>query len=92
MTLHETLKSVYGLTVAGHINREKMSLKTFEGYVKNLFRGNTKLSNRVVVEIALPDGWWLCEIVRYADRADGYGYNLPETREQEQRIWNALTA
>ena len=92
MTLHETIQSVYGLTVAGYINREKMTLTAFEGYIKNLFKGNTKLSNRVVVEIALPDGWWLCQIIRFADRRDGFNYEIPETREQEQRIWKALTA
>ena len=92
MTLHETAKSLYNLSVGGFFNREKFSFSQFENYVKTLFKGTPKLENRVVIEIALPDGWWLCEVIRYSDCADGYNYEIPETREQEQRIYKALTA
>lgn len=92
MTLHETAQSLYNLSVSGWFNHEKFSFSQFENFVKNLFKGNLKLGNKAVIEISLPDGWWLCEVIHYSDRNDGWSYEIPETREQEKRIWNALTA
>lgn len=92
MTLHETAQSLFGLSVAGYFNGEKFSLKQLENYIKQSFKGTLKLGNRLVMEIALPDGRWLCEVIRYADRNDGWSYEIPETREEEQRIWSKLTA
>ena len=92
MTLHETATSLYNLSVGGYFNREKFSLSRLETYIRTLFNGNLKLGNRAVIEIALPDGWWLCEIIRYSDKRDGFAYEIPESREQEQRIYNELTA
>lgn len=92
MTLHDTAISLFNLSVAGFFNREKFTQSQFEKYINNLFKGELKLGNRAVVEIALPDGWWLCEVIRYSDKSDGYTYEIPETREQEKSIWQALTA
>ena len=91
MTLNQTLRSVHSLS-HGVINGERMSLKRLTAIVTGLFRGTPKLGNRVAIEVTMPDGVWLCEIVRYADRRDGYDYDLPETREQEARIWAELLA
>lgn len=91
MTLHETARSLYDLSVGGWFNREKFTFARFERMVKGLFSGNLKLGNKAVIEIALPDGWWLCEIIHYADDESSYNYEIPENREQEQRIWQALT-
>lgn len=90
MTLHETAKAVYDLSVAGHINGGKRTLRWLENYIQHAFRGSLKLGNKLVMEISLPDGRWMFEIVRFADRADGWGYNIPETRAEEKRILNAL--
>lgn len=92
MTLHETAQSLFSLSVAGYFNGEKFSLKQLESYIKQSFKGTLKLGNKLVMEIALPDGRWLCEIIHYANRNDGWSYEIPETREEEQRIWNKLIA
>ena len=91
MTLHETVKALHGLSLGGWINHEKLSLSQFESMIKTLFNGSLKLGNAAVVEIALPDGWWLCKVIKYSSRPDGWSYEIPETREQEKRIWDALT-
>ena len=92
MTLHETTRSLYSLSVGGYFNHEKYSFSQFEKLVKSLFNGSLKLGNKAVIEIALPDGWWLCEVIHYSNERDGWNYEIPETRAQEKRIWDALTA
>lgn len=92
MTFNETVRSLYDLSTAGHFNHEKFSFFQFKNYVKKLFDGNLKLGNKAVLEIALPDGWWLCEVIRFSEKADGWLYYIPENRDQEKRIWDALTA
>ena len=92
MTLHEVTNSVFNLAVAGYINGEKFTADRLFKMINNSFKGSLKLGNKVAIEIALPDGWWLCTINRYSDKADGFDYSIPATREEEQKIWNALTA
>ena len=92
MTLHETAQSLHKLAVGGYFNHEKFSLGRLESMLKSLFKaGALKLGNSVAIEIAMPDGWWLCKVIHYNNRPDGFDYYIPETREQEARIWSALT-
>lgn len=91
MTLHEAASSLHRIA-NGNINGEHWTLKQFENYIRAMFRGTPKLGNRIVCEVKLPDGCWASEIIRYADRPDGWDYEIPETREQEARIWAKLLA
>lgn len=90
MTLHQVTDSLYSLS---HIfNGEHFTRERLHKYVSALLcKGIPKLGNRIAFEITLPDGCWLFEIIRYNDNRDGYDYYIPETREQETRIWKTLT-
>ena len=41
----------------------------------------------LIGEVTLADGNWLFALGRYADE---YDYWIPDTREQEQRLYDAL--
>ena len=53
-----------------------------------MFRGTPKAGNRIVMEIALPDGRWFFTINRYGD---GYDYTIPNNRDEEARILALLS-
>lgn len=92
MTLHDIATQLHKST-NGRVNGENFTRQALESNLRRWMRNceNNKIRNSVVVEVAMPDGGWLCEIHKFADTADGYDYYIPDTREQEQRIWNALT-
>lgn len=79
---------------SGKYIKDFRDFRTLQEYIErmSLFNGSLKLGNKAVIEIALPDGWWLCEVIHYSDERDGWNYEIPETRAQEKRIWDALTA
>lgn len=81
MTLHDTCSQLHALSVGGYINGEKFTADRFHNWAKALFRGN---SDRLVFEIALPDGRWYGTITRLPNGE--FGWYIPETREQEKRI------
>ena len=43
----------------------------------------------MIFEVSLPDGKWLAKIYR---KGSNYDYYIPETREQEKRLWAELEA
>lgn len=86
MTIHEVASSLHGLSVGGYFNGERFTVSRLENQIAALFRGTPKGGNRLVFQIALPDGWWYFNVSRFADRPDGYDYYIPETREQEERV------
>lgn len=94
MTLHEVSSQIYNLTLGGFINGEKFTKRQFESAVARWMRDadHNKIKNAFVLEVCLRDGRWLCEILKYADRPDGYDYYIPDTREQEQVLRDRLTA
>lgn len=90
MTIREVATQMHNLS-GGKLNGEQFSKRELEEYISNMFRTGLKLDNTLVMEIALPDGNWLCTVDRFAYAADGFDYYIPDTREQEARIWKRLT-
>jgi hypothetical protein len=45
-----------------------------------------KNADKVIMTIALPDGWWYFKITRYQDDVNGYDYYIPDNRKEEQKI------
>lgn len=94
MTIHELASQLHGLSVGGHFNGLKFSKRELESYISNMFRTGVslKLGNRLVMEIALPDGRWLFTVNRFSPATDGFDYTIPDTREEESRIQALLLA
>ena len=86
MTIREITHQLHGLSVGGYFNGERFSEKRLGDYLSAMLR----TGDRLVMEISLPDGRWLFTISRYNKAADGYGYAIPETREQEAKIAASL--
>ena len=93
MTIRDVSRQLYSLSVGGFFNGEKFTERQLHNYIAAMFRPNVgplKLGNQLVMEVALPDGWWYMYIIKYADRADGFDYYIPDTREDSDRIRDAL--
>lgn len=86
MTLHYVASQLHSLSVAGYFNREKFTVARLEKLLSDLFR----TGDSVTLEIALPDGWWYFTVSRYAPTRDGFDYFIPDTREQSDRLLDAL--
>ena len=87
MTLRETTAQIHSLSNV--INGETRSRAWLERYVKKMFSaGGLKLGDSLSMMIVLPDGEWLFTVDRCANGE--WGYYIPETREQEQRLWKSL--
>lgn len=82
MTLREVASQVHALS-HGRVNGEKFTKRE----LKNVFTMWMRESTRYIGEITLADGNWLFALGRYADE---YDYWIPDTREQEQRLYDAL--
>ena len=94
MTLHDVSSQLYNITLDGFINGEQFTKHQFESALVKWMQTaeHNKIKNTHVLEISLPDGRWFCEVIKYADRPDGYDYFIPENREQEQKLLDRLTA
>lgn len=92
MTIHELTQQLFDRSVAGYFNGEKFTRARLERYVASMFREGTSLKagNRLVMEIALPDGRWYFFITHYGTGADQYDYTIPDDRDQEARIKGLL--
>lgn len=86
MTLKEVSNQLYSLAVAGYFNGEKFTRDELYDVLWCWMR----TGNRVIMEIALPDGRWPVTITRYADRRDGYDYYIPDDKDGAERVWNLL--
>ena len=82
MTITYIASQLHSLSVGGYFNGEKFSESRLADYIRNMLR----TGDRLVMEIALPDGRWLFTITRFAPSADGFDYYIPDTREEESRI------
>ena len=89
MTLREISSTLYKSSVAGYFNHTKFTRTELLNYMEAMFQGKLK-NDRLTMEIALPDGWWYFIIWHYGKGADEYLWNIPETREQEKLIKDAL--
>jgi len=88
MTIHDVSAQLHRLSVAGYFNGEKFSQRRLETFIRDSFRPGVhlKAGNRLVMEIALPDGRWYFTINRFSPEPDGFDYTIPDDREQEARI------
>ncbi|MCD8078293.1 MAG: hypothetical protein LUE63_07970 [Lachnospiraceae bacterium] len=93
MTLNQAADQLYNLSLGGYFNREKFTADGWRRHVKALMRNpeTLKIPNTLVQEIALGDGWWLFSLV-YIPSSGEYGWVIPETREEEQRLKDRLLA
>ena len=88
MTIHEISDQLHSISVGGYFNREKFT----SGRLRNYIEAMTRTSDSVIMEIALPDGWWFFKVYRYRVERGRfqYDYYIPETRDQELPIKNEL--
>ena len=93
MTIHDVASQLHNLSVGGHLNGEKFSVKQLQNYIADMFRSEATLAikNTIVMQIALRDGCWLFSITHYNDKPDGFDYWIPDTREQEAELFARLT-
>lgn len=93
MTIHEVATQLFQLS-NGNINGEQFSPAELSRFLGQFFRKgmSLKLGDRVILQIALPDGEWYFQITHYNDKIDGFDYYIPDTREQEQMLWDELMA
>lgn len=86
MTKQDIINQLYDLSVAGYFNGEKFTKSCLDKYISNML----KTSDRLIMNISLPDGRWYFQIRRFDDNE--YDYYIPDNREQEQKIINKLFA
>ena len=93
MTLTQAADQLYNLSIGGFFNREKYTAEGWRRHVKALMRQpeTLKIKNTLVQEIALEDGHWLFTI-SYIPSCGEYGWCIPETREEEQRLKDRFLA
>ena len=82
MTIREITNQLYNLSVGGFFNKEKFTEERLHKYISNMFR----TGNKLVMQIALPDGWWFFIINKFAETPDGYDYIIPDNRQQESKV------
>lgn len=89
MTLHETASQLRYLSINGFFNRQKITVRWLEDYISTmLVRAG---GDSLVMEIALPDGWWHFTIHKFKSGGKiSFDYAIPDTREQESRVLSDL--
>ncbi len=86
MTLNETINQIYDLTTDGIINGKKFTRKRFSEILKHFFKDLS--FDKLIFEITLPDGNWLVKLYKWDNKE--YDYFLPDTREQEKKLYREL--
>ncbi|MCD8107291.1 MAG: hypothetical protein LUE20_04940 [Oscillospiraceae bacterium] len=91
MTLTQAIDQVYEASVGGWFNGMRFSKEGWRKHIKTLMRRpeTLKIPNSLVQEIRLPDGCWLFTI-SYIPSCKTYGWNIPETRAEEQKLKDKL--
>ena len=85
MTLREVSNQIYSLMVGGKANGERFTKETFYRACRAWLKGSEK---SYIMEVTLPDGDWLCKVYEWKD--GDFDYFLPDTREQEERLYKEL--
>lgn len=88
MTISQCARQLHDLSVGGYFNGEKFTVDRLTNMIASLFNGSTK--KHIVLQIALPDGWWFFTINHYNESRDGFDWTIPETREQEAKVLSLL--
>ena len=86
MTINELTNQIFSLTSGNIINGEKFTKAEFKRNVHHFFEEIN--FEKYIIMIVLPDGEWLCKITMFAKGE--YDYLLPDTREQEDKLWAEL--
>lgn len=84
MTITTIANQIHDMAIAGYINGEKFTKKELSSCLRTWL----KTKDQHIIEVSLPDGRWLCKVYRYAKNE--YDYFLPDTREQERRLYAEL--
>lgn len=93
MTLREVVDQVYSLSIGGFFNRQKVTKKWLYNYLNTLLRTKEKVPQRVVMEIALPDGWFYFSVNSFIDGGCiGFDYFIPDTKEQSEQLFQSLVS
>lgn len=88
MTIHEVSTQLFDLSIGGQFNGEFFTEDELEDYISDSFSSSTPFGDRLLMEISLPDGYWMFTINRYSDEEDGFDYTIPDTRSQEDSLWS----
>ena len=86
MTLHEVEQHIKAVNIGNWFEREKKPA----GWLRTTLKHNfcEEGATRWIFEAALPDGWWYISVSKF-DNGE-YGYFIPETREQEDKLKHQL--
>lgn len=88
MTIYDLTQQLHSISLAGHFNGEKRTIRWLQTYIQSMFRAG---GDSLIMEIAMPDGRWLVEIHRWTENGHAqYDYFLPETRAQEKHLYEKL--
>lgn len=88
MTISQCARQLHGLSVGGYFNGEKFTVDRLTNQIASLFRCDNQ--KHIVMQIALPDGWWFFTVNHYNESRDGFDWTIPETREQEAKVLSLL--
>ena len=83
MTLHDVSTQIFNLT-NGRVNGEQFSLLQLQANIATWCRIG---EGRYIGSVTLPDGEWLYKLTK-GDY--GYDYFIPDTRDQENRLYDEL--
>ena len=87
MTITEVSNQLYGLAVNHEFNGEKFTKKRLNSYISGMFSVD---DNDLYMTILMNDGSWLFKIFKYGKEKDAFDYDIPDTREKEQKYWDVI--
>lgn len=94
MTLHEVTNQLYYLSVGGFFNRQKVTKRWLHDYLDTLLvrsNRNKRTPKTIVMEIALPDGWFFFSINSFIDgNRMGFDYYIPDSKEKSKQLFDSL--
>jgi len=89
MTVKEIASQLMDISVDGVFNGQKFTVWELQWYIENMFRSELG-ADKLVMQITLPDGLWMFTVNRWGDGEDCFDYVIPDTREEEDRVWSDL--
>lgn len=85
MTITNISAQLYDLATGHYINDVKFTSSTELMSVLKMWLHKEESS--FIFQIALPDGKWMAKAIR---KGSYFDYYIPDTREQEERLWKEL--
>lgn len=92
MTINNIINNLYSISIDGKFNGERFTKTGFSNAVKNhwIYNNGELISKELYLEISLADGDWLMKIFQYRDSNDGWDYYIPNTKEEEKKLYDEL--